>query len=110
MSLLWLLIRVLQDVTISLLSRVRQFPPSKAPRPSSCPYSPECMEEEFSKLRIDGVLGGSPCASYGGIMPAVEEVGQPEKRVGKEERYLWTSTRRCSATRSIRRNSSPISA
>jgi hypothetical protein len=30
----------------------------------------------------------SPCASYGGIMPALEEVGQPEKRVGKKEEHL----------------------
>src|SRR5215213_8841006 len=63
------------------------------------------------ELRHYGVLGSSPCASYGGIMPADEEVGQPEKRVGKkEERHLRTSTRRCSTTRSIQRNSPPTSA
>ena len=47
------------------------------------------------------VFRSSPCAPYGGIMPAVEEVGQLEKRVGKKE-HLWTSARRCSTTRSIR--------
>src|SRR5829696_7582974 len=64
----------------------------------------------FTGVRGIGILGSSPCASYGGIMPAVEEVGQPEKRVGKKEEHLWTSTRRCSTTRSIRRNSPPTSA
>jgi len=31
----------------------------------------------FTEVRGIGILGSSPCASYGGIMPAVEEVGQP---------------------------------
>jgi hypothetical protein len=29
-------------------------------RPSSSPYSPECVEEEFCELRLFVVLGSSP--------------------------------------------------
>ena len=54
------LFEVLQDVTISLLSRVRLFPPSKAARPSLCPYSPKCVEGVFYELRLHGVLRSSP--------------------------------------------------
>src|SRR5215204_5944360 len=57
------LIRVLQGVTISLLSRVRPFPPSKAARPSSCSYSPKCPAEgKFPEvgLPLYGVLRSSP--------------------------------------------------
>src|SRR5215218_11289944 len=67
----------------------------------------EQTDSRICELRVDGVLRSSPCAPYDGIMPAAEEVGQPEKRVAKEERHLWTSARRCSTTRSIRRNSPP---
>jgi hypothetical protein len=38
------LIRVLQNVTISLSAGFASLPPSKAARPSSCPYSSKCLE------------------------------------------------------------------
>jgi hypothetical protein len=40
-----------------------KFRPQKVPwvpggsGPSSCPFSPECVEKEFLELRLDGVLG-----------------------------------------------------
>jgi hypothetical protein len=46
--------RVDQSVTECydlVVGRVRQFPPSKAARPSSCPYSPKCVEQKFCELR-----------------------------------------------------------
>jgi hypothetical protein len=46
------LIGVLQRVTISLLSRVRLFTPLQGGPAFLLPYSPECVEEEFSEVRI----------------------------------------------------------
>src|SRR5215208_2262295 len=40
--------------------------------PSSCTYSPECVEGEFCELRVDGVLRSSHQVLGGGIMPMVE--------------------------------------
>ena len=41
-------------------------------RPSSCPYSPECVEEEFCEVRLEGLstkaLGGSwPTGVFDGL-------------------------------------------
>src|SRR3712207_5816836 len=38
------------------------------PGPSSCLYSPKCVEEEFCELRLEGFLGSSPHTWGGGIM------------------------------------------
>jgi hypothetical protein len=54
---------VLQRVTIQLLSRARQYPPLQGGPAFFLPYSPECVEGEFSELRIDGVLGSSRLVS-----------------------------------------------
>jgi hypothetical protein len=55
------LIGVLQRVTISLLSRVRLFTPLQGGPAFLLPYSPECVEGEFSEvgLPLYGVLGSS---------------------------------------------------
>src|SRR5829696_47571 len=44
--------------TISLLT-IRGAEANSSLGPSSCPFSPECLEGEFSELRRDGVLRSS---------------------------------------------------
>jgi hypothetical protein len=53
-----------------------------APAPSSCPYSPECVEYEFSEVRTElGVRG---------IMIGVDRVREPVFREAEGRRSLWT--------------------
>src|SRR5215204_3313289 len=39
--------------------------------PSSCPYSPKCVEEEFCELRLLGILGSSLPASNAQATPKI---------------------------------------
>jgi hypothetical protein len=39
---------------------MRRVEVSSSPGPSPFSHSPECVEEEFCELRIDGVLRSSP--------------------------------------------------
>jgi hypothetical protein len=50
---------------------------SSSPGPSSCPYSPECLEGEFTEVRT-GLRQVASCLGWKG-MPL------PEKGVGKDK-------------------------
>ncbi len=52
---------------------------------TDCPYSPECVEVEFSELRLNGVLRSSPLAPLSGIMiTSVSDESKGRGRVGEE--------------------------
>src|SRR5215212_2489367 len=67
-----------------LLLAPRSMPHNELWRISTEPYSPECVEEEFSELRIDGVLRSSSHELRATCCAAtLRRAGCPRRRVGR---------------------------